>query len=211
MFRQEGLPNAPLDKLLQRGHALPLPYLLSPTLSFLIHLSPRAYLALQRSTPIPTTTGGLPSIDVSLQHLRHHLAARPRTAGVCLATLALVPVSTSLRISTSSDLLGTRPTFSLAEDANRMDHTFPSPSTANITDPGHVWVLDFTSRGLTPGVVLSQTRMREIEGVINPLGDLGSIQAAGPISFSTSRTWLDMVLSPHQTYPSPERYTATYV
>lgn len=154
----------------------------------------------------------LPQIDVSMQHLRRHLAARPSMLGACLATLALVSVSSSLRTSTSPDLLHSRPLFTLAPTANTMDHILPLPTTVGIVNPGHVWVLDFTSRGLTPGVVLSQTRMREIEGVINPLGDLGSIQAAAAsMSFGTSRTWLDMVLNPNQTHPSPERYTAVYV
>ncbi|KZV62816.1 hypothetical protein PENSPDRAFT_590823 [Peniophora sp. CONT] len=209
--QQEGLLHASLDKLLQRAHTLPLPYLISPTLSFLVHLSPRAYLALKKSTPVPAPSASLPSIDVSIQHLRRHLAARPQTPGVSLATLALVPVTSSLRTSTSPDLLHSRPLFTLAAEANNMDHVLPLPATADSLNPGHVWVLDFTSRGLTPGVVLSQTRMREIEGVINPLGDLGSISAPGAtMSFGTTRTWLDMLLMPNQTYPSPERYTAVY-
>ncbi|KAH9069838.1 hypothetical protein EDB83DRAFT_2371233, partial [Lactarius deliciosus] len=41
--------SVPLDVLLLRGHALGLPYLHSPTLCFLVYLSPRAYLSLQRS------------------------------------------------------------------------------------------------------------------------------------------------------------------
>ncbi|VDB95344.1 unnamed protein product [Peniophora sp. CBMAI 1063] len=209
--QQEGQPYASLDKLLQRGHAIALPYLVSPTLSFLVHLSPRAYLALKKSTPVPAPSATLPIIDVSIQHLRHHLAVQPQLPGVCLATLAVVPVSSSLRTSTSAELLHSRPIFTLSPEANTMDHTLPLPTTANSLNPGHVWVLDFTNRGLTPGVVLSQTRMREIEGVINPLGDLGSMQTgATSLSFGTSRTWLDMVLSPNQTHPTPERYTALY-
>ncbi|KAH9069863.1 hypothetical protein EDB83DRAFT_2371710, partial [Lactarius deliciosus] len=41
--------SVPLDVFLLRGHPLGLPYLHSPTLCFLVYLSPRAYLSLQRS------------------------------------------------------------------------------------------------------------------------------------------------------------------
>ena len=46
--RALALPKAPLDILLLRGHALPIPYLTSPSISFLTHISPMGYLALMR-------------------------------------------------------------------------------------------------------------------------------------------------------------------
>ncbi|KAH9002510.1 hypothetical protein EDB83DRAFT_2469434, partial [Lactarius deliciosus] len=61
--------SVPLDVLLLRGHALGLPYLHSLTLCFLVYLSPRAYLSLQRSAPATTSLQTQPpTSDIPFTH-----------------------------------------------------------------------------------------------------------------------------------------------
>jgi hypothetical protein len=62
---------------------------------------------------------------------------------------------------------------------------------------GHyVWMLDFTDGGKNPGVVMSQSRMRDIELVVNPLGGIDGLNSVGMISFGTG-SWVDLLVRDH--------------
>ncbi|OAX32880.1 hypothetical protein K503DRAFT_776201 [Rhizopogon vinicolor AM-OR11-026] len=140
-----------LDKLLTQ-HALPLPFLVTPSLSFLVWLSPRAYLQILRSSS-PSKQSSLWNIDIPIAHLKTSLQDIPEDATI--AMLKLVP-STEVappKIN-SSDASG--------------DHLL-------LTAPSHMWVLDFTAQSPKNGVVMSQNRMRVIQEIVESHGiDLNS-------------------------------------
>jgi hypothetical protein len=154
-----GKSQVPLDVFLNRGHALPLAYLNSPSTSFLTHLSPQAYLSLLRASTSPEAQE-IP-IDIPLSTLRTFLTAHPSPEGVTLATLSLAhfPSSSSHAFSHSHPP-SSRPTFPTSIPIP--EHPFlPIPdNTPNTNTNTLTWTLAFE-----PGVVLSQGRMREIEGL----------------------------------------------
>lgn len=201
-----GYSSVPLDVLLLRGHALGLPYLHSPTLCFLVYLSPSAYLSLQRSAPVATPAQS-PTFDIPSTHLYNCLSADTPTKGVTRARLTLVPLSTLPRAPPSSadPLLSGRPSFPLAPNAIGFSYDFPLPSGPDAGKYG--WVLAFG--GIGGGIVMSQSRMLEIARVVQPHEQL-SYTGTGPgLSFVTG-SWVEMLLNSKDML-SPERYTATYV
>lgn len=193
----------PLDKKLAH-RALPMTYVDSPSLSFLVWLSPLAYLGLLRSSPRTVATG---MTDIPSAHLTTSLVNNP--GGATFATLKLVP---------SADVLS-----SVDASEGQNDHVFPST-------PSHSWILDFTrpighSNVRHNGIVVSQTRMRAIQCVLGVdmtaemlgapigaalgnMGSFGSISQLGfngftvPSSQTTSMgdsfcidtSWLDMLV-----------------
>ncbi|KAH9166261.1 hypothetical protein EDB89DRAFT_1857615 [Lactarius sanguifluus] len=196
--------SVPLDVLLLRGHALGLPYLHSPTLCFLVYLSPRAYLSLQRSAPATTSPQTQPPIsDIPSTHLYNCLSGDHPPIGVTRATLTLVPLLALPHTPPSSTdpLLSGRPSFPLAPNAIGFSYDFPLP-----TDPDagkYGWVPGFGA-----GIVISQSRMLEIARAVQPQ-EL-SYPGTGPsLSFMTG-SWVDMLLNSEGALSS-ERYTATYV
>ncbi|KAJ7590744.1 hypothetical protein C8J56DRAFT_541069 [Mycena floridula] len=217
------LPRAPLDIYLLRSHALPLPYLTFPSISLLVYLSPRAYLTLLRQIsryPHDESKDTLPKLDIPLPLLRLFLATPQK--GATIATLSLTPPSPAplFPASMSMPTLTSRPTFALVPRGSELEHVFPhtaDPSSSMAMDVSedsssllqHTWVLDFTDGGQNPGVVLSQSRMREIELVVNPLSSMDHLN--GPMSMMSFGTgsWVDLLLNPSNPI-SPERYTALY-
>ncbi|KAJ3850061.1 hypothetical protein EV368DRAFT_46079 [Lentinula lateritia] len=209
----------PLDILLLRAHTLPLPYLKSPSLSFLTYLSPLAYLSLLRSSSAlpPDASTSLPSFDIPLHQLRSSLGISLK--GATIATLTLSPPIEShiFPASMSIPTLTARPTFSLVPRGSDLEHVFPQladlPSTAldpadNESSGRNVWFLDFTEGGQYPGIVMSQSRMREIELVINPLSSMETLNSVGIMSFGTG-SWVDLLINP-SSLVSPERYVAIF-
>ncbi|KAH9983615.1 hypothetical protein BJV74DRAFT_612947 [Russula compacta] len=195
-----GQPSVPLDVLLLRGHALGLPYLHSPTLCFLVYLSPRAYLSLQRSAPA-TVTLQLPSFDIPSAHLYDHLSVDIPPPGVTRATLTLVPLPQTP--STLADpMLSSRSSFPLAPAALEFTHDFPLPTGPDAGKYG--WVLTFGQ-----GIVMSQSRMLEIARVVQH-HDQFSYTGTGPSLSYVTGGWVDMLLNPESALIA-ERYTATYV
>ncbi|KAF8170244.1 hypothetical protein K438DRAFT_1854278 [Mycena galopus ATCC 62051] len=173
--------RAPLDIYLLRCHALPLPYLVSPSITFLVYASPQVYLSLKTSPPVPfsTSESTLPKLDISLNQLRPYLST-----------------------------LISRPTFPLVPSGSELEHVFPQTAElTNATDAQHVWILDFTHGGKFPGVVVSQSRMREMELVVHPLSGMDSL-SMGMMSFGTG-SWVALLLNPSNPVSS-ERYTAVY-
>ncbi|KAL6308090.1 hypothetical protein BKA93DRAFT_871257 [Sparassis latifolia] len=208
---QRGAP-VPLDVFIMRSHALPLPYLTAPSISFLISISPLSYLSLLRAPAsilaAPVSKLNLPNLDIPFGRLRSHLSSHPRPAGTTVATLVLSSAKMSLPNADQISMpnLGTRPTFALVPSGSDIEHTFPQVSAAGTDAPG--WILDFTEGGKYPGVVMSQSRLREVEFVVNPLGGMNHVGGVPMMTFG-SGSWLNLLLSPQATLP-PEHYTALY-
>ncbi|KAH9890615.1 hypothetical protein C8Q73DRAFT_704992 [Cubamyces lactineus] len=209
--RQEYGSAVPLDIFLMRSHALPLPYLTTPSISFLTYLSPLAYLTLLRTgSPPKFTTSHLPKLDISFNHLRTALTSHPRPPGATLATLFLSPTAPPAyhADSMSMSALDTRLSSSAVPNAAEMEHVFPAAREAQGPQGQQfTWILDFTDGGKHPGVVMSKSRMHDIEVVVNPFSGLDHIES-GQMSYGTG-SWVDLLLNP-QAFVSPERYTAIY-
>ncbi|KAF8813664.1 hypothetical protein BYT27DRAFT_6350544 [Phlegmacium glaucopus] len=214
------LPKAPLDIFLLRSHALPLPYLIIPSISFLTYLSPLAYLSLLRDSKGQDMDDSFPLLDLTLSQLRWSLTSLKK--GVTIATLSLEILSEAHLYPPSMSMpnVTARPTFPLMPAVSELDHNFPQLGDnfgvavdfhESNTFPGpYTWVLDFTESGKRPGVVTSQSRMKEIELVVNPLGGIDSLNGVSDmLSFSPTTSWIDLLLNPGAT-ASPEQYTALY-
>jgi hypothetical protein len=203
--RSLSVAHAPLDIFLLRSHALPLPYLTSPSISFLIYTSPLAYLSLLRQNSPATfrERPNLPQLDIPLSALRRWLIPQPN--GVTVATLCLTPTSVAqlFPASMSMPTLTTRPTFSLVPHGSELEHVFPQTLDSSSSIPAfeysdaisqHIWTLDFTASGKYPGIVISQSRMRDIELVVNPLGGMGGINSVGGMLSFGTRSWVDLLV-----------------
>jgi hypothetical protein len=194
--------RAPLDIFLQRAHALPLPYLNCPSLSFLVYLSPAAYLSLlrQQQQAIDVEGQELP-LNASLFQVLDFLSSYPR--GATTVTLQLTSHS-GLQIfpaSVSMPSLTSRPTFPLCLKGPELEHVFlevpvaPIDVSAGTSSSQHYsWVLDFTLGGRSPGIVLSQSRMRDIEMILNPLGSMDNLPPVGILSFQPG-SWVSLLVS----------------
>ncbi|KZP34267.1 hypothetical protein FIBSPDRAFT_809370 [Athelia psychrophila] len=219
------LPSAPLDIYLNRSHGLPLPYLTSPSLSFLVHLTPLAYLTTLRAVPgissVPPPNLNLPKLDVPLTHLRQFLTGHPPPKGATVATLTLEPCILSAYPLSLTGPYGAhtdRPTFSFAQpdDKRIFPQIHPQEQVVASAHETYAWTLDFTSSGKSPGVVISQSRMRQIERVLYPAASVDSMSDIGLISFGTGsrdRDWVDMLLAMpevSQGASAPKKYTTLY-
>ncbi|KAG1890341.1 hypothetical protein F4604DRAFT_1709911 [Suillus subluteus] len=204
------LQTQTLDKFLTQ-HALPLPFLVTPSLSFIVWLSPRAYLQLLRSSP-PSKQSSMWNIDIPMTHLMTSLL--DTLEDVTIATLRLVPCTEVAKSKmNSSDVPG--------------DHTL-------LTTPSQMWVLDFTAKLPQNGVVMCQNRMRVIQGIVESrpidlismgsMSSIGSMSSLGNMSNmnfgefgvassqtngsgGTGRSWVDLLVNKNS---SAEYYTATY-
>lgn len=196
--------TAPLDIFLMRAHALPLRYLTAPSVSFLVYTSPLTYLTLLHTTSPAaatqsTASRGLPQLDVPFNVLQSMLASHPRPKGITMASLVL---STAENLTSMADSVNiaefiTRPTFPLAPTGVQADRALPQATQLPGTPlhaPSPAWVLDLTEGGKYPGVVLSQTRMREIELLLNPLSGMDQLHGVHPIAFGMG-SWLDLLVS----------------
>ncbi|KAI0637430.1 hypothetical protein C8Q77DRAFT_1155267 [Trametes polyzona] len=213
LSKQQSVAKLPLDIFLMRSHALPLPYLRTPSISFLTYLSPLAYLKLLRTSPTNAATPShLPKLDVPFQHLRRSLASHPRPPGATTATLVLSPTAPPAyhADSMSMSALDTRSSSTLVPSAADMEHVFPAAREAQGPQGQQfTWILDFTEGGKYPGVVMSQSRMHEIELAVNPFGAMEHLQNVQMMSFSAG-SWVDLLLN-SQPPISPERYITTYI
>lgn len=135
-----------------------------------------------------------PAIDVSLPELKARLPAS--TTGVTIATLSLEKLSEAHLYPPSMSMpnVTARPTFPLVPSAADLDHSFPQLDGFGMEEnssPPFSWVLDFTAGGKRPGVIMSQSRMKSIELVVNPLGGdgIGGV-VTDMMSFGTG-SWVD--------------------
>ncbi|KAI0071781.1 hypothetical protein K474DRAFT_1668625 [Panus rudis PR-1116 ss-1] len=209
--------QTPLDIFLMRAHALPLPYLSSPCISFLLHLSPLAYLSLLRAPsklPAIPPNVKLPALDIPISQIRSYVASYPRPDGVAVATLALIP-SKALSFPPDPMSMGTlqsRPMFPLAPARADLNHTFveaSEPADSPAFGSIYRWYLDFTDGGKTRGIIMSQSKMREIENVINPFSSVDDTISTVPVIPLGIGSWVDLLLNVDSS-ASNGRYTALY-
>lgn len=167
-------------------------------------MSPLAYLSLLGQNPELTSSQenlNLPQLDVPLTALRSWLIPRPK--GVTMASLCLTPTTDAhlFPASMSMPSFTTRPTFSLVPQGTELEHIFPQAVDSSIPAFGtsdtltsqQIWMLDFTDSGKYPGVVMSQSRIRDIEMVVNPLSGMVGLNSVGILSFGT-RSWVDLLV-----------------
>lgn len=94
-----------------------------------------------------------------------------------------------------------RPSFPLEPDGMKLDATLPEatePSDSSESGKVYKWYLDFTDGGKHSGVVMSQSRMRDIENVLNPLGSLEDLDSV-PVVTAGLGSWVDLLVSSVQT------------
>ena len=177
-----------------------------PSISFLVYLSPSSYISLLQGTSIKAESEDSLHLDIVPSKVRSLLGKL--TKGVTIATLYLDKLSEAHLYPPSMSMpnVPARPSFTLAPSAAELDHTFPqldsfgvgimASDTSSETAP-HAWVLDFTDGGKRPGVVMSQSRMKAIELVVNPLGGGDGLPGvADMLSFGTG-SWVDLLVSKH--------------
>ncbi|KAL1748636.1 hypothetical protein HDZ31DRAFT_29119 [Schizophyllum fasciatum] len=198
----------PLDIFLLRGHALPLPYLTAPSVSFLAHISPRAYLTMLRDTGVTTPDhDSWPQFDIPLMQVRHYVS-KGGAEGMTTAILRLVRCPYPSLVPAEVVPFTERPTFALSPGKAESDYAFPTVETPP-AEERYQWVLDFTDGGRSDGVVMSQIRMRDLELIINPLSGMdASLDTVSIVAFGTG-SWVDLLLKPPAGV-SPERYTSLY-
>ena len=196
-------PSVELDVFLSRAHALAVPYLLAPAMSFLVYLSPYAYYCLRQ----PSSQNGVGvahdadtymKLDIPFSRLRSLLSQRKtRPEGATTATLTLTSIPKSITPSFATldlrhfDPHGhSRPFFRLPGTSHltSLNHTLLTRVRTNVNESApvrspesasenteQVWMLDFTDGGRSAGIILSHTRMREIQQVIDPASAAGAL------------------------------------
>ncbi|THH05353.1 hypothetical protein EW145_g4857 [Phellinidium pouzarii] len=218
-------PTVNLDVFLCRAHALAVPYLIAPSMSFLIYLSPIAYYSLLRARESSNSTSNPPGqehdafskLDIPVSVLRSQLTRKEsRPAGVSIATLTLAPTSGSSAGTESRaeprPHLG-RPFFRLPGTAllAALDHSFTSPSSlsnVNLKSTRDIWILDFTNGGRSDGIVMTHSRMREIQQVLDPGSSIGGGMGLGMQIPPLPGSWVGLLINP--AHPPSERYIAAY-
>lgn len=145
---------------------------------------------------------GLP-FDISISFLRSHL--NTVTDGVTIAVLYVEKLSEAHLYPASMSMpnVPARPTFPLVSSASDFDHSFPQLDGFGIevtsqdqtpqSEP-YAWVLDFTEGGKRSGVVLSQSRMKAIELVVNPLGGGDGLSNVSDILSFGIGSWVDLLV-----------------
>ncbi|CAE6484055.1 unnamed protein product [Rhizoctonia solani] len=158
--------KAPLDIFLRRAHALPLVNLNSPSISFLIGVTPISYLSLLKASSnhidIPTSDPQ-PNIDIPINLLRRFVAQYPTPPGI--TTCNLIVVSDNQSISGSIHHSPPRvPYFPLLSvpSVSSQSHAFPLPGGDNS------WVLDFGAKGLV-------MRRSAMQALVHALGHVSDI------------------------------------
>ncbi len=108
--------------------------------------------------------------------------------------LQLFPTSMSMPSIT------TRPTFPLCSRGAGLEHVFMEAPAVAMDTPASIsssqqynWVLDFTLGGRFPGIVLSQSRMRDIEMILSPLGGMDNLPPVGILSFQPG-SWVSLLV-----------------
>lgn len=140
-------------------------------------------------------------LDISSARLQRGL--NNISSGVTLATLRLeqLPGAPLYPGSMSMPNVTSRPTFPLYPSASRLDHLFPHIDNFGValnhggttsTEPPYAWILDFTEDGKRKGVVMSQSRLKEIELVINPLGVGNTLH--GVADMLSLGSWIDLLV-----------------
>lgn len=167
-------------------------------MSFLAFLSPQAYYSLMRSSQ-QERSGSLDKVwklDILLPVLRTRLSrSDSRPPGAIIATLQLSARTGSEPLLTDQIPSLGRPNFKLPSTSMlaALDHTFPEiiPLSAERFKESDIWLLDFTDGGQSNGIVMTRSRMQEIQLVIDPVGAMGNI---GLDMNPFPGTWLNLLV-----------------
>ena len=200
-----------LDIFLSRAHALAVPYLLSPSMSFLVYLSPYAYYYLLQPSSAKSEAAhdaeAYSKLDIPFARLRSILSQRKsRPAGATTATLTLTSVPKTIASSVvdfNQRYEHGRPYFRLPGTSNlsTLNHVLltrtaeaASSSESASEEAEQVWMLDFTDGGRSPGVIMTHSRMREIQQVIDPSSASNSM-GLGVTMPPLSGNWVGLLVS----------------
>lgn len=146
--------------------------------SFLVYVSPLCYLALScASKGVENNT----KIDIPLNILEQYLAKDILPKGCILANLCMQPSSQPH----TAEMIG-GPRFPLVSSEESLgetdfDHILP------IDNGPDAWVIDFG-----PGVVMSQSRMWELQALLKRTPDAHALPI---MPFAYSGSWVDLLVS----------------
>lgn len=184
-----------------------MPYLVAPFMSFLVYTSPLAYYSILKSWQSSQRVHVVPpsaqpeKLDIPTLFLRRYLLKKTsRPSGAIIATLSLEPFPVHYRPRSDPLSLLLRPNFLLLPELSLsgIDHILLEPTHSIPGLPGSIaamhkdtWVLDFTDNGASKGVVMSQSRMREIQLVIDP--DT-SMREFGMTVEGVYRSWIHLLV-----------------
>lgn len=153
------------------------------------YLSPQAYLSLLREQPTKAVDDDASYLDISLPQVRSNLTNGTKGATIATLLIKTFPEGHIPPRSMPIPGLTERPTFHLGSNRPAAEHAFPR--SADEVSGLHVWMLDFTQGGKYPGIIMSQSRMREIELIVNPLS--GMEGNSHMLSFRTG-SWVDLLV-----------------
>ncbi|KAF9230027.1 hypothetical protein BU15DRAFT_84151 [Melanogaster broomeanus] len=185
--------SLPLDKILTQ-HALPLLYLNTPSLSFLVWLSPLTYLRLLRTSPVGELRTGTGSTDIPSAHLMSSLSKQ--SDGATIASLKLITSPETFGVSSPPDFQTTTP-FPISLHILGSSNSTDPPVTSAGTGLGSMG--SFGSVGPVPGINMGQLGFNGF--MMGP----PRIQSIGPNGSGGS--WVDLLLN--NGLPT-EYYTSTY-
>ncbi|KAG8935104.1 hypothetical protein FRC03_002589 [Tulasnella sp. 419] len=200
-----GLQRAPLDIFLNRAHGLPLTYLSSPSMTFLVQIPAQVYLDLLQSSRDMPPEESIP-IDISLPALRSHLLGANQNSRIVTATLALGEthgLSSSSLLTSTFPLLDDAPALPVTTDFGHvgvhfslpnqhLEHTFPSNATQG-------FILDFGSLPMR----------RDAMSHLNEGHMFIGMDPGTAFSSLTIPSWLDLTINPKGTTTS-RQYSSTY-
>ncbi|KAG8763577.1 hypothetical protein FRC11_001470 [Ceratobasidium sp. 423] len=159
-------PKAPLDIFLRRAHAFPLINLNSPSVSFLIGMTPISYLSLLKVSPNHAdnpTSDPQPDIDIPINLLRRFVAQYPTPPGITTCNLIIVSGSQSNSgpVQHSPPRVPYFPLLGVPSIPSQ-SHAFPLPGGDSS------WVLDFGAKGLI-------MRRSAMQALVQALGHVSDI------------------------------------
>ena len=210
-----------MDLLVLRATALPLPYLLSFSLSFLVYLPPIAYLTALRqfgtAMDASTSSSDQDITDIPLASIRELVSIPEVREGldVLIATISYEPMlqmPTSLPPAINDEIMVSLDDYSSASIESLLGYKLLTHTSSGTTTGG--WVLSFSQGEPGRPLIISQSRMRRIAAAVQLapnakdahdfglIGLTGSTEAHGP-------SWLDLAIDPHSTQRS-RIYTSRY-
>ena len=147
-----------------------------------------------------------PQFDIPQMQVRHYVS-KGGAEGMTAATLRLVRCDYPSLVPAEVMPFTERPTFALSPGKAESEYAFPTVESAPEADDPmgeavaasgqerYQWVLDFTDGGRSDGVVMSQTRMRDLELLINPESGIdASLDTVGIVAFAEG-SWVDLLVS----------------
>ncbi|ELU45125.1 hypothetical protein AG1IA_00846 [Rhizoctonia solani AG-1 IA] len=203
---QLGAPKAPLDIFLRRAHAFPLINLNSPSISFLIGMTPISYLSLLKASTNHVEnppSDPQPNIDIPNNLLRRFVAQHPTPPGITTCNLIVVSgnQSNSEPIHPTPPRVPYFPLLGVSSMPSQ-SHAFPLP------DGDSSWVLDFGAKGL----VMRRSAMQALVQALGHVGDIdvtlsgmGFMNLGMGLISGENPGWVSMLVrrltSPNRLYP----------